>query len=133
MSYGLGIHIFVDGEPVQPDLDAVRELLAPFEAAPEKEKISARDFWIRAADGGEAEVSVDDYVIAVERPHRGEILSIVAMLANRLGGVIEPGNGTLLCCEVSRDHLPDGLATQCTFLPEFTREAIEAAITRSRR
>ncbi|OAR26729.1 hypothetical protein A8W25_31090 [Streptomyces sp. ERV7] len=133
MSRSVGIHTFVNGEPGQADLDVMREVLAPYDAAPENTTASTRDFLIRAADGGEAEVFVDDAVIAVERPQAGEVLGIIAKLADRLRGVIEPGNGTLLCREDSRAHLPEGLEDSCVFTPTITREALEAAMARSMR
>ncbi|MGW0210950.1 hypothetical protein ACWDZ8_36050 [Streptomyces sp. NPDC003233] len=124
MSYGLGIHTFVNGEPVAPDLAVVREILAPYAAV--AAGAEGRDFWIRAADGGEAEVFVDDLVIAVDRPHLGEIIGVIAELADRLGAVVEPGNGTLLCREDRRADLPEGLEEDCTFVPRITREAVMA-------
>ncbi|WP_181139088.1 hypothetical protein [Streptomyces sp. Ru72] len=69
----------------------------------------------------------------VDRPHSGEIFGIVAELADRLGGVVELGNGTLLCREDSRNHLPEGLEESCVFTPRITREALEAAVTRPAR
>ncbi|MFD4139413.1 hypothetical protein [Streptomyces sp. NPDC058572] len=127
MSYSLGIHQFADGEPVQPDMDVVQEVLAPYDAAPEKPRTD--EFWIRAADGGEAELFVSDDVIAVERPALGEIRGIIAELADRLGAVILTPRGTLLCREDSRAHLPTGLEDAAVFVAGITREALDAATT----
>ncbi|WP_232838770.1 hypothetical protein [Streptomyces geranii] len=116
---------FVDGEITPPDMDVVRAIVAPYDAAPEK-AANALDFWIRAADGGEAELSVADNVIGVDRPALGEIRGIIAELANRLGAGILTPRGTFLFREDSRAHLPEGLGDDAIFVPEITRETLEA-------
>ncbi|WP_188272742.1 hypothetical protein [Streptomyces sp. CBMA152] len=88
----MGIHKFVNGEPVPPDLNMVFEVLAPYDAAPERATGNPRNFWIRAADGSEAEVFVDDAVITVERPQGGDVFRIVAELADRLGAAARVGD-----------------------------------------
>lgn len=129
MSYSLGMYKFVDGELALPDMDVVRTVLAPYVAAPEKSTVEGIDFWIRAADGGEAELSVLDNMIGVDRPALGEIRGIIAELADRLGaGVLTP-RGTFLFREDSRAHFPDGMENDSVFVPEITRKALEAVET----
>ncbi|MFD7608986.1 hypothetical protein ACFWAN_53275 [Streptomyces mirabilis] len=97
MSYSLGFYRFLDGEPAKPDMDVVRAVLSPCDAAPEKAAEDDTEFWIRAADGSEAEVFVFDSGIGVERPQAGDVWKIIIELADRLGAAIVIPDGTLLC------------------------------------
>lgn len=125
MSYGLGLYKFVDGELVPPDMDVVRAVLAPYDAAPGKSTTDDLEFWIRTGDGGEAELSMFDNMIGVERPSLGQIRDIIAELADRIGaGVLTP-RGVFVFREDSRGHLPEGMEKDSVFVPEITREALE--------
>ncbi|MFI1392645.1 hypothetical protein [Streptomyces griseoaurantiacus] len=125
MSYGLSLYKFVDGEPVRPDMNVVRAILSPHEAAPAKATGSDTGFWIRADDGSEVEVDVTDCVIGVERPQVGNVWKIIIELADRVGGAIIVPNGTFLCREDTRAHLPEGMENDSVFVPELTLEAFE--------
>ncbi|MFR9799457.1 hypothetical protein ACL02U_26725 [Streptomyces sp. MS06] len=125
MSYGLSLHRFVDGEPVPPDMDVVRAILSPHEASADKVTGNDGEFWIRAADGSEAEVDVVGSVIGVERPQVGDVWKIIIELANRASGAILIPNGTFLCREDMRAHLPEGMENDSEFVPEITLEAFE--------
>ncbi|MGW1755845.1 hypothetical protein [Streptomyces mirabilis] len=127
MSYSLSLYGFLDGEPAEPDMDVVRAVLSPCDAAPEKAAESDREFWIRAADGSEAEVFVFDGGIGVERPQTGDVWKIIIELADRLGAGILIPDGTLLCREDMRGHLPGGLESDAVFVPEITLEVFERA------
>ncbi|OLZ69504.1 hypothetical protein AV521_18520 [Streptomyces sp. IMTB 2501] len=52
---------------------------------------------------------------------------IIVELADRAGGSILIPNGTLLCREDMRAHLPEGMEGDSTFVPEITLEAFERA------
>ncbi|MFB7441445.1 hypothetical protein [Streptomyces mirabilis] len=125
MSYSLGFYRFLDGEPAKPDMDVVRAVLSPCDAAPEKAAEDDTEFWIRAADGSEAEVFVFDSGIGVERPQAGDVWKIIIELADRLGAAIVIPDGTLLCREDMRGHLPEGLESDAVFVPEITLEVFE--------
>jgi hypothetical protein len=126
MSYTLSLYRFSDAEPAAPDPDVVRALLSPLLAAPEKVSDHGVEFWIRAADGSEAEVGVHEHFVGVERPQAGDVWKTVIELANRLGaGILVPG-GTFLCREDMRAHLPEGMADDSVFVPELTLEAFES-------
>ncbi|MEV5788036.1 hypothetical protein AB0L42_45025 [Streptomyces sp. NPDC052287] len=125
MSYSLGLYKFVDGELVSPDMDVVRAVLAPYGAVPGKSTADDMDFWIRTDDGGEAELSVSDNMVGVERPSLGQIRDVIAELADRIGaGVLTP-HGIFVFREDSRGHLPEGMENDSIFVPEITREALE--------
>jgi hypothetical protein len=125
MSYGLSLYTFLDGEPVLPDMDMVRALLSPHQAAPETATDSGTQFWIRAADGSEVEVDVADRVIGVERPQAGDVWKIVIELADRVCGAILVPTGAFLCREDMRPHLPQGLEEDAVFVPEITLDVFE--------
>ncbi|WP_316755409.1 hypothetical protein [Streptomyces herbicida] len=125
MSYSLSVYKFVNGEPVRPDMNVVRDILSPYLAVPEELTGDDAQFWIRAVDGSEVEVDVVDCVIGVERPQTGKVWKIIIELANRAGGVILTPNGTFLCRENMREHLPEGMANDSVFVPEITLEAFE--------
>ncbi|PKT71791.1 hypothetical protein CW362_17030 [Streptomyces populi] len=125
MSYSLGLCKFVDGELVPPDMDVVEAVLAPYGAVPGKATADGMEFWIRADDGGEAELCVSGDMVGVERPALGEIRGVIAELADRIGaGVLTP-RGTFLFREDSRSHLPEGMENDSVFVSEITREALE--------
>ncbi|MCX4430005.1 hypothetical protein [Streptomyces mirabilis] len=88
MSYNLGLYRFLDGAPAEPDMDVVRAVLSPCDAAPEKAAEGDTEVWIRAADGSEAEVFVFGGGISVERPQTGDVWKIIIELAERLGAGI---------------------------------------------
>lgn len=47
------------------------------------------------------------------------------VLADRLGSGILIPNGTFLCREAMRAHLPEGMENESVFVPEITREVFE--------
>ncbi|MEV5338475.1 hypothetical protein AB0K93_08305 [Streptomyces sp. NPDC052676] len=126
MSYSLSLYRFVDGEPAEPDMDVVRTVLSPFNAAPEKVSADGVEFWIRATDGSEAEVGVYERFISVERPQVGDVWKVVVDLAARLGAGILIPDGTFLCHEGMRAHLPEGMEDDAVFVPEITLDAFES-------
>ncbi|GHB99551.1 hypothetical protein GCM10010348_19780 [Streptomyces anthocyanicus] len=127
MSYHLGLYRFTDGEPAEPDRDAVRAVLSPVRAGQEKDDDGATEYWIRAADGSEAEIGVFAEFISVERPQVGDVWRIVIELADRLrAGVLLP-DGTFLCPEEMRAHLPEGMESSSVFVPAVTLAAFEDA------
>ncbi|MEV6795789.1 hypothetical protein AB0M87_28215 [Streptomyces sp. NPDC051320] len=125
MSYSLSLYKFEHGEPVQPDMEVVRAILSPYYAAPEKATGDDAAFWIRAADGSEVEVDVVDRVIGIERPQVGNVWKIIVELADRVSGTILIPNGTFLCREDMRAHLPEGVENDSIFVPQITLEAFE--------
>jgi hypothetical protein len=125
VSYHVSLYRFVDGRPARPDMEVVRAILSPHEAAPERSTGSDTEFWIRAADGSEAEVDVTDSLIGVERPQVGDVWKIIIELADRAGGAVLVPDGTFLCREDMRAHLPEGMAEDSVFVPEITLEAFE--------
>lgn len=50
---------------------------------------------------------------------------IIIELADRLGAAIVIPDGTLLCREDMRGHLPEGLESDAVFVPEITLEVFE--------
>ncbi|MFH8441351.1 hypothetical protein ACH4D3_08990 [Streptomyces sp. NPDC018026] len=84
MSYHLGLYRFADGEPAEPDPDAVRAVLPPVRAGPEKDADGTTEYWIRAADGSEAEIGVFAEFISVERPQVGDVWKIIIELTDQL-------------------------------------------------
>lgn len=125
MSYSLSFYRFSDGEMIEPDMTVVRAILSPCNAAPEEMTDGDTAFFIRAADGSEAEVSVFDGVIGVERPQFGDVWKIIVDLADRLGSGILIPNGTFLCREDMRAHLPEGMENDSVFVPQITLEVFE--------
>ncbi|MGC9377599.1 hypothetical protein [Streptomyces sp. MH13] len=124
MSYNLSLYSFSDGELARPDMDAVRAVLSPARAEPEVSD-GTTEFWIRAADGSEAEVGVSERFISVENPQAGDVWKIVVELTAQLGAGILVPNGTFLCPEDMRAHLPEGMERDSSFVPAITLEAIE--------
>ncbi|MFJ4274108.1 hypothetical protein ACIP29_26530 [Streptomyces coelicoflavus] len=87
----------------------------------------ATECWIRAADGSEAEVSVLGGLICVARPQSGDVWQIIIELADRLRAAILLPDGTLLCREETRGHLPEGMEDDAVLVPEITPAAFERA------
>ncbi|MFD5651688.1 hypothetical protein [Streptomyces sp. NPDC127039] len=127
MSYHLGLYRFTDGEPAEPDMDVVRTVLSPVRAGQEKAHDSATEYWIRAADGSEVEIGVFAEFISVERPQVGDVWKIIIELVDRLrAGILIP-DGTFLCPEEMRAHLPEGMERSSVFVPAVTLAAFESA------
>ncbi|MGW3284437.1 hypothetical protein ACWDR3_07330 [Streptomyces sp. NPDC001002] len=126
MSYSLSIYSFVNGEAARPDMDAVRAVLSPYAVVPEKVNGDGDDteFWIRAGDGSEVEIFIAEYDIGVHRPQVGDVWKIIIELADRVGAIFIP-NGTFLCREEMRGHLPEGMEDGSVFVPAITLEAFE--------
>ncbi len=125
MSYSLSFYRFSEGEVTEPDMAEVRAVLAPYDTVSGDMADGATEFCIRAADGSEAEVNVFDGIIGVERPQAGDIWKIIIELADRLGSGILIPDGTFLCREDMRAHLPEGMESDSVFVPEITLQAFE--------
>ncbi|MFD8537829.1 hypothetical protein [Streptomyces rubrogriseus] len=126
MGYHLGLYRFTDGEPAEPDLDVVRAVLSPVRAGQEKDD-DATEYWIRAADGSEVEIGVFAEFISVVRPQVGDVWKIIIELVDRLrAGILIP-DGTFLCPEDMRAHLPEGMESSSVFVPAVTLAAFERA------
>ncbi|MER5603713.1 hypothetical protein [Streptomyces sp. NPDC002265] len=134
MSYSPSIYKFVEGSdtPVPLDMDVVRAVLGPYEIG--DQTLTAMEdgrlqYWVRAADGSEAEIFVDEAGIQVERPHSGSgVFAIVAELASRLEAVIfEPREGVFLCATEAHVHLPADMREDAVLI-EMTGAAVEAAL-----
>jgi hypothetical protein len=70
-------------------------------------------------------VAVFESVICVERQQVGDVWKIITELADRVGaGVLIP-DGTFLCREEMRSHLPKGMENHSIFVPEISLEAFE--------
>src|SRR6478735_1660205 len=109
MSYNLSLYRFLAGELVAPDMNVVRTVLSPVRAEPDEVGDDATEYWIRAADGSEVEIGVFAEFISVERPQVGDVWKIIIELVDRLrAGILIP-NGTFLCPEEMRAHLPEGM------------------------
>ncbi|MEU7402055.1 hypothetical protein [Streptomyces sp. NPDC044948] len=127
MSYNLSLYRFSDGEPTAPDMDVVRAVLSPVRAGEGKASDGATEYWIRAADGSEVEIGVFAEFISVERPQVGDVWKIIIELVDRLrAGILIP-NGTFLCPEEMRAHLPEGMEDASVFVPAITLAAFERA------
>ncbi|MFB7651677.1 MULTISPECIES: hypothetical protein [unclassified Streptomyces] len=127
MGYALGLYRFSDGEMAEFDMDVVRAVLSPVAAVPEGVIDGATEYWIRAADGSEAEVSVSGGRISVIRPQVGDVWKIIIELADRLRVAILLPDGTFLCREEMRGHLPEGMEHDAVLVPEITLAAFESA------
>jgi len=138
MSYSPSIYKFADGGemPVPLDMDLVRAVLEPHDVGNPQLTVGedgGLQFWIRASDGSEAEISADETGILVERPHAGGVFAIVAELVSRLGAVIiDPSRGRAVCREAEYAHLPSGMKEDAVVI-EMTGEAVEAALIGTRR
>ncbi|MDX3400260.1 MULTISPECIES: hypothetical protein [Streptomyces] len=127
MSYNLSLYRFLAGELVAPDMNVVRTVLSPVRAEPDEVGDDATEYWIRAADGSEVEIGVFAEFISVERPQVGDVWKIIIELVDRLrAGILIP-NGTFLCPEEMRAHLPEGMENSSVFVPEITLATFESA------
>ncbi|MFC8866226.1 hypothetical protein ACFUAC_00865 [Streptomyces sp. NPDC057148] len=111
MGHSLGLYRFSDGELADFDMDLVRAVLSPVAAVPEGVIDGATEYWIRATDGSEAEVSVSGGEINVIRPQVGDVWKIIIELADRLRAAVLLPDGRLLCREEMRGHLPRAWST----------------------
>ncbi|MFE2332755.1 hypothetical protein [Streptomyces coelicoflavus] len=128
MAYSLGLYAFSEGELSAFDTDLVRTVLSPVAAVQEGvTDDGATEYWIRAADGSEAEVSVLGGHIGVTRPQAGDVWQIIIELADRLRAAVLLPDGTLLCREEMRGHLPEGMRNDAVLVPEITLAAFEEA------
>ncbi|MFD7872542.1 hypothetical protein ACFV5G_00170 [Streptomyces sp. NPDC059766] len=134
MSYSPSIYRFAEGSdaPVPLDMDVVRAVLDPYDVG-DRTLTAMEDgrlqYWVRAADGSEAEIFVDEAGIRVERPHSGSgVFAIVAELASRLDAVIfEPREGVFLCGTEAHAQLPADMREEVVLI-EMTGEAVKAAL-----
>lgn len=125
MSYNLSLYRFSGGALVEPDMNVVRTVLSPVHAEPLKVGSDDTEFWIRAADGSEVEIGVFPQFISVERPQVGDVWKTIIELADRLrAGILIP-DGTFLCPEDMRTHLPDGMEDGAVFVPTITLAVFE--------
>jgi hypothetical protein len=124
MGYGLSLHRFVGGEPETLDEQVAREVLTPHAVTRDQ---GAKELLVRAADGGEAEVTVSTDGISVGRFPPGGILDLVAELADRLGAAVVLPDGVLVGSEEQRANLPDGLRDAAVVV-EMTGPALQRAI-----
>ncbi|WP_393073305.1 hypothetical protein [Streptomyces sp. LN704] len=134
MSCSPSIYKFLEGSdtPVPLDMDVVRAVLSPYDVGDPKLTVMEDGhltYWVRAADGSEAEIFADETGISVERPHSGSgVFAIVAELASRLEAVIfEPREGVFLCGTEAHAHLPANMQEEVVLI-EMTGEAVEAAL-----
>ena len=127
MGYSLGLYRFSDGELADFDMDLVRAVLSPVAAVPEEVIDGATEYWIRATDGSEAEVSVSGGEINVMRPQVGDVWKIIIELADRLRAAVLLPDGRFLCREEMRGHLPEGMEHDAVLVPEVTLAAFERA------
>ncbi|GAA2407081.1 hypothetical protein [Streptomyces coeruleofuscus] len=87
------------------------------------------EFWIRASDGSEAEISADETGILVERPDAGGVFAIVAELVAKLEAVIiDPSTGRAVCRTEERAQLPASLQEEAIVI-DMTGDALEAALS----
>ncbi|MGW1885848.1 hypothetical protein [Streptomyces sp. NPDC001970] len=132
------IYKFVDGGevPVPLDMELVRAVLEPHHVGDPQLTVGedgTLGFWIRASDGSEAEMFVDEYGITVHRPHAGGVFGIVAELVSRLGAIIiNPSRVGVVCRAEELAGLPPGMQHDAIVI-EMTGEAVEAALTGPRR
>ncbi|MFF4797303.1 hypothetical protein ACFY1U_02695 [Streptomyces sp. NPDC001351] len=134
MSYSPSIYKFVEGsdEPVPLDMRVVQAVLSPYDVGDPDLTVlddGRLQYWVRAADGSEAEIFVDRTGILVERPHSGPgVFAIVAELTARLTAVIfDPSQGTFFCGSEAHAHLPADMRQEAVLI-DMTGEAIEAAL-----
>ncbi|MGW6704291.1 hypothetical protein ACWGDE_05300 [Streptomyces sp. NPDC054956] len=113
-----------DGEPEPFDMDVVREVLEPYIVAAGAD---LRDgVLLRAADGHEFEVDVNDVCLAVNRFPPGQFFDILAELVDRLeASVTLMDRPVILRREEDRGHLP-AEAREGSTVVAMTGRAIEA-------
>ncbi|MFE5395452.1 hypothetical protein ACFQ9U_12875 [Streptomyces sp. NPDC056568] len=63
----------------------------------------------------------------MERPRAGAVWKTVIELADRLGAGMLLPDGTFVCREEMRTHLPEGLERGAVFLPGITLASCESA------
>ncbi|MFJ3782255.1 hypothetical protein [Streptomyces sp. NPDC090093] len=124
MGYGLSLHRFAGGEPQALDDRVVRAVLAPHVVAASPD---AAEVVIRTADGGEAELHVTTDGISVHRFPPGDVVDVVAELADRLGATVLLPDGALVRDETRRTDLPDGLHETAAVI-EMTGRGLRAAL-----
>ncbi|MGW0811671.1 CbrC family protein [Streptomyces viridiviolaceus] len=127
MGSSIYVYRFRDGDIVPMEGALVREVLEPYAPyeAPGEEHVA----WVRAADGSEADVSVD-HGVSFARPGSG-VLDIVAELARRTGAAVLPGvEGAIVTSESDRQHLPQALRESAFVVPPpaLTGQAIGLVI-----
>ncbi|MFJ3235934.1 hypothetical protein [Streptomyces sp. NPDC086787] len=134
MGYSPSIYKFVEGSdtPVPLDMDVVRAVLSPYDIGDPNLTVmddGRLQCWVRAADGSEAEIFVDEVGILVERPHSGPgVFAIVAELASRLGAaVLDPSSGVFFCSREAHACLPVDMRKDVIVI-EMTGEGVRAAL-----
>lgn len=123
MSFSIYVYKFRHGDVVPVDQALVREVLEPY--APYEVPDGEHVEWVRAADGSDADVTVD-HGIAFGRPGRG-VLDIVAELTCRTGAAVLLGETAVVTSESDRRHLPEGLRGSAVVVPPpaMTGRAVE--------
>ncbi|WP_338674322.1 hypothetical protein V1460_15615 [Streptomyces sp. SCSIO 30461] len=101
-----------------------REVLAPHAVKADPDTV---EVLIRAAEGGEAELSVSADGIIVHRFPAGGVVDIVAELADRLGAAVVLPDGVLVSGEEQRANLPDGLREMAVVV-EMTGSSLQGAL-----
>lgn len=138
MGMSLMIFKFVDGgeAPVPPDTAVVRAVLEPHDVGDPRLTVGedgSMSFWIRAPDGGEAEVFADVHGLGVSRPNAGDVFAVIAELTSRLGAVVlDPSRVGVVCGVEAYTHLPAEMRDDAVVI-DMTGEALEAALTGPRR
>ncbi|MCZ7459321.1 hypothetical protein [Streptomyces sp. WMMC940] len=109
-------------------MDLVREVLGPYVVAADE---YFQDVLIRAADGHEAEVDINEVCLAVSRFPPGRFFDILAELVDRLGASVTlMDRPVILRKEEDRAHLPV-VARQGAVVVSMTGRAIEGFATGS--
>ncbi|MFF4355374.1 hypothetical protein [Streptomyces sp. NPDC001604] len=144
MSYQVWIYKFVKQreDPVPLDKEMVRDILGPHDSGATGLTVDEEgnlQFWVRAADGSSADVTVDEYCISFDRPTRSDnssgtgAFSIVAEVAIKLGAVIlDLSNGRTVCRDEEYAHLPPKMRDDAVVI-EMMGEAVEGALIGLRR
>ncbi|MET9498597.1 hypothetical protein [Streptomyces sp. NPDC006552] len=126
MSFGLTLYRFSGGELAGLSADAIRDFLARHSDLRTGVSTGPEEFRIRAHDGSEAELSLCDGVLAVERPQAGAVWDVLIGLVTHIGAGILLPDGAFLCPEGMRGELPDGMADDAAVcVPEITLDAVE--------
>ncbi|MFE0631804.1 hypothetical protein ACFW3D_33240 [Streptomyces sp. NPDC058864] len=138
MGWSPFILTFVGGadEPVPVDLAVVRAVLEPHHVGDPRLIVRAAaelEFFVRAADGSEAEIFAGGRDTMVSRPHAGEVFGIIAELISRLGAVLLDPAGGAVCRAEDYAHLPADMRDGTVVVAEMTGETLVAALTASRR
>ncbi|MFI9542549.1 hypothetical protein ACIHAR_00945 [Streptomyces sp. NPDC052016] len=105
MSRSVFVLRYREGEPEPLDMALVREVLGPYVIAADEDFQGG--VLIRAADGHEVEVDVNEVCLAVSRYPPGRFFDILAELVDRLGASVSPTDRpVVLRREEDRAHLP---------------------------